>query len=333
MNKKIKRDNNNIEMDNYFNSSNLVKLVNKWKKHLLIVVAASAILAAIFSGPFFITPMYKSYAVSYPANVEPYSEESATEQMLQILNSQDIVDSVIKRFNLAQHYEIDHDYKYFKTMLLYEYNQNVSISKTAFESVLIEVYDKDPVMARDMVNAILDFYNKKIRRLHKSKYAEVAGMYSGQLQRKKAVLDSLKQVLYDLGTNYGLIEYSAQSQEIMRGYLRTVYGNNAKAINTKEVKRLLENMQIKSGQLIEVVQMIQDEARTYVEVKLDYELAVRFLNANMTYENIVTYPFVADKKSYPVRWIIVAIAAVASFIFALLIVLFLENRKKLKSEF
>ncbi len=326
--KKNKRDYKSIEMDNYFNSSNLVKLVVEWKYHLLAIVGGAALLAAIFSAPFFITPMFKSHAVIYPANVEPYSEESTTEQMLQILNSQDIVDSVIKKFNLADHYEIDRDYKYFRTIMLYEYNQNVSINKTPFESVQIEVYDKDPVIARDMVNAIIDFYNKKVSSMHKGKYAEVVKMYEDQLSRKRAVLDSLKQELYVLGTEYGLIEYSAQSQEIMRGYLKTVYGNNARDINTKEVKRLLDNMEIKSGQLIELVQMIQDEARTYVEVKLDLEMNVRFLKAQMTYANIVTHPFAADKKSYPVRWIIVVIAALASFIFALLVILFLENRKK-----
>lgn len=327
---KIKRDNNIIDMDNLFNSSNLVNLIAKWRYHLLVIVGVAAIMGAIFSGSAFITPMFKSYAVSYPANVEPYSEESTTEQMLQILNAQDIVDSVIQKFNLAEHYEIDRDYKHFKTVLLYEYHQNVSISKTPFESVLIEVHDKDPVVARDMVNAILDFYSKKISRMHKSKYVEVVEMYDGQLQRKRAVLDSLKNVLYVLGTEYGLIDYSATSQEIMRGYLKTVYGNNAKDINTKEVKRLLNNMEIKSGQLIEVVQMLQNESRAYVDIKLDYEMNVRFLNANMTYANVITYPFVSDKKDYPVRWIIVVVASLAAFIFALIIILFLENRKKMK---
>ena len=34
----------------------------------------------------FITPLYKSEAVAYPANVTPYSDESETEQMLQIIS-------------------------------------------------------------------------------------------------------------------------------------------------------------------------------------------------------------------------------------------------------
>lgn len=81
--------------------------------------------------------------------------------------------------------------------------------------------------------------------------------------------------------------------------------------------------------MIETVQMLQNEARVYVDVKLHYEMNIRFLKADMTYANIITAPFVADKKDYPVRWIIVVLASLAAFVFALLVILFLENRKKL----
>lgn len=318
---------NHTEMDNFFNSSNLLNLVDKWKYHLLIIVGIAAILAAIFSGPTFITPMYKSYAVVYPANVEPYSEESETEQMLQIMNSQDIIDSVINKFDLSKHYKIDPDYKYYQTILLYEYHQNVQISKTPFESVLIEVFDKSPDTAKLIVDAILTYYDSKVSHLHKSKYVEVADMYGSQLEFKRKQLDSLKQIMFELGTEYGLFEYEYQSQEIMRGYLRTLTGSGADRVNNREVKRLLESMENKSGQLIEVVQMIQDESRSYVEVKLDYEMALRFLKAEMSYSNVITYPFVADKKSYPIRWLIVVVVSLAAFVFSMLAILFIEKRK------
>lgn len=321
-------DINNIEMDNFFNSAHLVSLIAKWKYHLVTIVGISAILAVIFSGSTFITPMYKSYGVAYPANIEPYSEESETEQMLQILNSKDIVDSMINKFQLAKHYGINPDYKYFKTVLVNTYYDNVRISKTPYESVRIDVMDKSPDTAALMVDAILKFYDKKIESLHKSKYREVVNMYSLQLEKKRETLDSLKQILTVLGTEQGIIEYEYQSQEIMRGYLKTINGDNANRINTKEVDRLMRNMEKASGQLIEVVQMIQDEARTYVEVKLDYELALRFIYADMTYSNIITYPYASDKKSYPIRWLVVVIVSLASFIFTLLIIFLIEGKRR-----
>ena len=320
------RDNNNTEMDNYFNSANLLNLINKWKYHLMVVVAIAAILAAIFSGPAFITPKFKSYAIAYPANVDSYSEESETEQMLQIMGSQDIIDSLIIMFDLPKHYEIDRDYKYFRTALLDEYHQNVNISKTPYESVLVEVRDKSPDTAAMMVNAILDLYNNKVESLHKSKYKEVIDMYARQLEMKRESLDSLKKIMYELGTEYGLIEYNAQSQEIMKGYLKTLTGQGADRVNTREVNRLRENMEQKGGLLVEVVTMIQDEARAYSTVKLEYELALRFYLADMTYINLITSPFPADKKSYPIRWLILVVASLAAFIFAILVLLIIEKR-------
>lgn len=315
-------------MDKLFNSAHIVNLIIKWKFHLLAIIVVSAILAGIFSGPSFITPLYKSSAIVYPANVESYSEESETEQMLQIFNSQDIVDSVIKKFNLAKHYEINPDYKYFKTVLFDTYHDHVSISKTPYEAARIEVSDKNPDTAAMMVNAVLEFYNKKISSLHKTKSIEVISMYEMQLIKKRATLDSLKHILYTLGTEQGLIEYEYQSQEIMKGYLGTFEGGNKSQVNNREVKRLLKNMEAASGQLIEVVQMIQDEARTYVEVKLDYEMAIRFYDSQLTYTNIISNPYASDKKSYPIRWVFVVLITGATFVMSLLIIFLAENKKK-----
>jgi len=314
-------------MDKLFNSAHLINIIAKWGYHLLGIVIVAAILAGIFSGSAFITPKYNSHAVVYPANIEPYSDESETEQMLQILNSQDIVDSIINKFDLAAHYEIDPQYKYFKTALYNTYHEHISIGKTPYESIRIEISDRNPDTAAMMVTAMLKFYDNKVSSMHKTKSTEVIEMYNYQLFKKRKCLDSLKNILYKLGTEQGIIEYEYQSQEIMRGYLGTVDGNNSK-INKKEVDKLLRNMEKGSGQLIEVVQMIQDESRSYVEVKLDYEMAVRFNDSNLSYSNIISYPYASDKKSYPIRWLIVVIVSLASFVMALLIIFFLESKRK-----
>jgi hypothetical protein len=284
------------------------------------------VLAAIFSGSAFITPMFKSYGIAYPANVDSYSDESETEQMLQIMNSQDIIDSVIEKFDLAKHYDIDKNYKYFQSVLFEEYRQNVSISKTPYESVMVEVMDKSPDTAALMAASIFKFYDQKVEQLHKTKYKEVIDMYENQLAYKRENLDSLKQVLFVLGTEYGIFEYQYQSQEIMRGYLKTLTGQGADRVNTKEVQRLLDNIESKGGQLIEVIEMLQSESRAYVLIKQDYEMALRFYNADMTYSNMITRPFVADKKSYPIRWLIVVVVTIAAFVFAMLAILIIEKR-------
>lgn len=314
-------------MDNYFNNTALVRLILKWRVHLIVITIVAAVFGAIFSGPYFITPLYKSEAIVYPANIDSYSEESSSEQMLQLLQSQDITDSMIRIFDLPKHYEIDPNYVYFRTAILLEYRKNVKISKTPYEAISITVKDKDPIQASKMVEEILSLYDKKVASLHKSKYREVIDMYEKQLNKKRALIDSLQQRMYVLGTQYGLIDFSMQSQEIMRGYLRTVYGNNASSINTGGVNELKKNIEQKGGELLVDVEMLQNEARTYVDVKVEYEQVLRFYNANMTYSNIVSYPFPSDKKAYPVRWIVVAISMLGALLLALLVIFVVENRQ------
>jgi capsular polysaccharide biosynthesis protein len=317
-------------MDRYFNNTNLINLLLKWRIHLMVILAIALVLAVIFSSPFFITPKFKSVGVVYPANVSPYSEESETEQMFQILQSQDIMDSVINKYDLSMHYKIAPEYKYYKTALYYEYSQNIKIEKTPYDAVRIEALDKDPEMAANIVSSIIDFYNKKVEQMHKGKYLEVMDMYDKLLAKKQADIDSLKVALYNLSVQSGLLGYDQSSEEIMRGYLRTVTSGAAGNINSAEVKRLKENMEKAGGDLILLTESIKNEARAYTAFKVEYEDALRFYNAKLTYCNVITHPFPADKKSYPVRWLIVAMTFILTFFFTIVVILMVENLRVMK---
>jgi capsular polysaccharide biosynthesis protein len=318
-------------MENYFNNTNIVNLLLKWRIHIAVILAVAVVLAIIFSSPFFITPKFKSFAVIYPANVSPYSEESETEQMFQILHSQDITDSIINKFDLPAHYDISRDYKYFKTAIYYEYSQNIKIEKTPYDAVSIEVLDKDPGMACDIVNAIIDFYNKKVRTMHNQKYLEIMNMYDLLLKDKERQMDSLKQSLYALSVESGILGYDQSSEEIMRGYLRTVTSGAASNINTAEVKRLKQNMERVGGDLIALTEAIKYEAYAIAQFKIEYEDAMRFYNARLTYCNVITNPFPADKKSYPIRWLIVVMTFILTFFFSIVVILIVENLRLIRT--
>lgn len=313
-------------MDNYFNNTSFVNLILKWRIHLAVITIAAAIAGMIFSGSTFITPLYKSEAIVYPANINSYSDESETEQMLQVLQSQDIVDSMIRIFNLSEHYNIDPNYKFYQTVLFAEYHQNVKISKTAYEAISISVRDKDPEKAAAMASEVLKLYDRKVASLHKSKSSEVIEMYNQQLLAKKELIDSLQNRLYMLGNEYGLIDYTSQSQEIMKGYLRTVYGNNGSNINTKGVMELKANIEKHGGELLTITEMLQHEARTFVEIKLDLEQAQRFNRSKLTYSNIISKPYPSDKKAFPVRWIVVLFSGLGAFLLAVLAIFVIDAR-------
>ncbi|MBQ0128329.1 MAG: hypothetical protein KBT57_00685 [bacterium] len=305
-------------MDNNFNNLSLVQLILKWKWHIIIITVAAAICGAVFSSSAFITPLYKSEAVAYPANINPYSDESETEQMLQIINSQSIMDSIVEKYDLWSDYGIDKNDKFAKTYMVNEYRGKIKISKTPYEAVSIAVSDKDPFVACNIAKDILNFYDKKVHELHNQKVGEVVAMYERQLRLKQHDIDSLKQCVVEIGTQHGITEYTGVSREVTRSYLN----GSAKAAELKE------NMELYGADILDLTTKIQAESNTYVSIKVDYEQELRFYNSNLTYSNIVTDPFPADKKSFPVRWVVVALCGLGAFLFSILLVFIIENRKK-----
>ena len=305
-------------MDNNFNNLSLVQLIFKWKWHILIITLVAALCGAIFSSSKFITPLYKSEAIAYPANISPYSDESETEQMLQIINSQSIVDSIIEKYDLWTDYKIDRNYQFAKTYMMLEYHDKIKISKTPYEAVSIVVNDKDPFVACNIAKDILKFYDKKVAQLHRDKVAEVVNMYARQLEMKQQDIDNLKQQLANLGTNYGMANYVGQSREITRAYLN----------GSSRANELMQNLEQYGPEAIDLENKIIAEATTYVDVKLDYEQNLRFYYSDLTYSNIVTEPYPADKKSYPVRWVVVALCGLGALLLTILTLFVIENRKR-----
>jgi uncharacterized protein involved in exopolysaccharide biosynthesis len=310
---------NIISMDNFFNSKNLVDIMVKWKIQLAVVVVAAVLLSVFFSSPIFITPLYKSDAVLYPSNISPYSDENETEQAVQIFQSRDIRDSLVKKFNLSKHWGIDSSYKFFASTLSWEYSQRVKISKTPYEAVEIEVWDPDAQMACNMVNAMMEFYNTKVRSMHKQKFLEVLINYRTIMNAKKEYLDSLRIRVEELGSKYGLLLDNAQSREVMRAYLA--------GGRTAETARLKKSLEEKGGEMLLISEMIVAESETFSKMKQDADQALLDYNRNYTFVNLLSKPYPADKKAYPIRWLIVVFSTLSAFFLAVLIVGVIENRK------
>jgi uncharacterized protein involved in exopolysaccharide biosynthesis len=214
----------------------------------------------------------------------------------------------------------------------YLYNKNVKINKTQWESIEITVMDTDPGIARDMVLSIIHFVNQKIRSIHREKYIEVARSMNQTLEQKRAQLDSIEAELSMLSQEYELIDFESQAREITRGYLRTVDGSNSTNINMKDVIRLKENFEQKAGRMAILTQRRDDVLRLYAQFEEVYDRAVYDANKHFTFTNVITPPVVADKKSYPVRWLIVLYAVAASLVFAVVAISIIENKRRILAE-
>ncbi len=317
-------------MKNFFDNQSLLTLIWKWKIHFIVIGLITILLAAVFSSPYFLTPLYKSQSRLYPINTRSYSEESESEQLLEILSSTDLKRQMIDVFNLSERYGIKPDDPYYRTNILKEYNDHVDYKKTEFETIELTVLDPDPQVASDMVDSLISFYNSKVKLLQREKYGEQAFSYQNDLKRKTTEIDSVLVLMADLRKNYGLLDYEVQAEQLTLGYMNALSGNAApKAVN--EIKSMLGKMEEKGGEflLMEVQLEALEVQRDTIDRKLDKALSLA--NKDESYAMIVEEAFPADKKSYPTRWLIVFVSLLATEFLALVTVISIESLKISKS--
>jgi capsular polysaccharide biosynthesis protein len=306
-------------MSQFLNTADIIRSIAKWKKHLIIIGVISLVASVIFSGPFFIKPRFKSYAVVYPSNLISYSNESPTEQMLQLFQSSEIRRRIIEVFQLKKHYQIDTvNNAHQLTDVIKAYEENVSIKQTEYESVQITALDEDPKTASDMVDSIITYFNKTTRDLQREKSQEVVVIYQNLFQDKKRELDSLDALLKEYRTKYGLLDYQEQTKELSRAYYN---GKNNSA------KELLDALAAHGGEFSAMSDKMDNGLLAYAKLQFEYENALKDVSKVLTYSNTVTKPIPADKKSTPIRWLIVMVSVVSSLFVGFLVLLFMDSAR------
>lgn len=311
---------------------------------LISLPLLAAILAAIFSGPTFITPMYKSQVVLFPAStnslskamlsqggggakadIMAFGEEEETEQLLQILNSSDIRSRVVEKFDLINHYEIKPDEKFRYTQLYRKYDENIQSRRTEFMAVEITVMDKDKELAAAIANhiaALLD--STKIRMTRERAwegYMVVQGAYFKLRDEIQTMEDSLTEL-----RKLGVHDYETQSEMINQQLAIELARNN-----TAGVQRLRSELALLAqygGAYVSIRDALEFEKKQLSEVKAKYEEAKVDAESVIPQTFIVDRAFPAEKKSYPVRWLIVVVSALSTFLLTLLVLIVFDNLRK-----
>ncbi|HAH22189.1 MAG TPA: hypothetical protein DCL77_00185 [Prolixibacteraceae bacterium] len=315
-------------MTNYFNNQNLLEIVWKWKKHLIIVGILAILLSAFFSSALFIKPKYKSTARIYPSkNIYVFSEESQSEQILEIISALDIKLRVIDAFNLSEVYKISKQEPQYLTYMLTEFNDNVKFKKTEFETIEIQVLDTDPKRACAMCDSIVTFLDDKVRSLHRLKYEEVVRIARKDYAVLSHQVDSVEAKLDFIRKEYGIVDYNAQAKEITKGMVKVLSDQKKGTTGGKEIEKWMENFKEKGGEfaLLDQQQKLLVVQRSELKKLLD--AAISDATKKIIYGLKVESPVPADKKAYPARMFIVLISTLAALFVALLAILVIENKR------
>ena len=317
-------------MDNFFDNQRILSLIWKRKIHFIVVGIIAIFLGAIFSGPTFIKPKYKSTARVYPTNLGEMSEESKTEQMLEIINSNAVKFKMFDAFELKDIFKISKEDPHYLTYIFDIYNENIKTSKTQNETVEIEVMAYDAQIASDMCDSIIHFYNLAVGKMYKAKNWELAEISLKQLQDKYVELDSLTVAINNMRAETGIIDFKNQVPEVTRGYVKALVDGRGSASDAdiNRIKELYNSMLEKGAEAFSLEIHFNDVIDQITKIKYQYEASLNEFEKTITYSHIVEYPFAADDKSFPVRWLIVVFSAFSAVFVALLVFLVLDYRKE-----
>ena len=312
-----------------------------WRKPIIATTLLSVIIASIFSGPFFIKPKYESKVVFFPGStssiskavlnesagikndVLQFGEEEQAEHILQILNSDNIRNTIIREYDLMNHYEIETDGAYPITKLNKQYDDNISFRRTEFMSIEISVLDTDPNVAANIANDIGDLVDSTKNNMQKEVAIKAFQIVEAEYNELTQYIQDIKDSLEVLG-NLGVHDYKSQSEVLNREYAQALANNNVRASNALN-KRLEILAKYGSSQMALSLQLENIYEEVYPIIKRKYEEAKIDAMETLPQKFVVNRAYPAEKKSYPIRWLIVLISMISTFLATVFIILLLDK--------
>lgn len=329
-----------------FDSSNLLLFIFRWKKPLTILTLAAAALSAIFSAPMFITPKFESTVIMFPTSTASISksllaknnpskedllsfgEEEQAEQLIQILNSDEIRSRVVKKFNLMAHYEIDTTDQYKQTKLFKEYESNITYKRTEFQSVRVDVLDTDQFLAAKIANDIAALVDSVKNRMQKERAFKAMRIAEAEYSEMKGYVKELEDSLNTL-RGMGVNDYESMSERFNEAYAKAILEGKTGAAEKLAVKlRILSQY---GGAYVSIRDMLEHEKEQLSHLRAKYQEAKVDAEQTLPHKFIVNNAFPAEKKSYPIRWLIVLVSSISTLILALLAIIGYENLSKAKN--
>lgn len=302
-----------------FNSVDL--LIYIWKKRtILIGVGLLAAIASIVIS-LLITPMFKSTVIMFPTssasvsrdllsnvysgnqNVHGFGEEEQAEQLLQILNSEPIRGRIIEKYNLMEHYEIEADAKYPLTELYNQYRSNINFRLTEFMSVEIAVMDRDPEYAANIANDISDLVDTVYNSMKKERALEAFRLVEREYTEAAAKLNVLRDSMNLL---------SKQVSDDLRS-------------SGDQSNKLIRSLSESAALYLPMMSMLRSEAQLVSELSLKYKEARLEAEQNLSHKFVVEMAYPSEMKAYPKKSLIVIVSTLASLLFALIVLIIIDN--------
>jgi uncharacterized protein involved in exopolysaccharide biosynthesis len=295
-----------------------------------------------------------------------FGEGAPADLYVGMLNSRSILDQVIKRFDLMKLYKKDSMVETREELL-----DNIQIEADPKSSIItISVEDKDPRRAADMSNAFVEYLVDLSKGLAITDAAQKRLFFEEQIKYTKKSLSAAEEDLRAFQEKTGVLQVDDQAKAVIEGIAVISAQIAAKEVQIRvmktfstalnpdlqkaedELKALnieLRKLEAKGGSghdpLMPTGRMPSvglEYMRRLRDVKLystlfdllekQYEMARLDESKNISFIQIIDMAIPPDKEAKPKRALIVLLATVAGFFFAILGVFFVEFKEDILSD-
>ncbi len=200
----------------------VVEFIFKNKFKLLLNVIIAIVISVIIT--YFIPNQYSSYGIVYPpsstsleSSVENpnFGYDIEADRIIQIFQSQTIIDSTTKKFNLYNYFGIDIINTDSRDKLITKFLKMVKFERTNYMSVAITARTKDPQMSANVVNYIIDKANELREKIYKQNvllaYTKTQDEYLFQKNLSDSIINIVKKDLDKLNLS-GLLVLATNAQ-------------------------------------------------------------------------------------------------------------------------
>ncbi|MGB1104126.1 MAG: Wzz/FepE/Etk N-terminal domain-containing protein [Crocinitomicaceae bacterium] len=326
-----------MSQENNFNSNDLIAFLWSKRKALIIVTIIAAI--ASIGVSLMMTPYYMSRAVVFPTksnsvdfnsnsrnSVVEFGDEADAERLLQVLISPEIRDSLTRKYDLYEHYEIDSNEAHAKFEFQKAYEGNIKFNRTRYNSINIDVYDTDPETAADMANDIVRLVDTVMNRMIRER--AIGPMYAVQSE-----VGLIRQEMGDYSDKLKALSDSGVVSKDERGNMYADYLEALKAGRkdlAEEIKRKIDATQAYASDYDTYSNLTEFFSLRYSNILDVNDQAHQYANTNIQQTIRHSMAEIPDKKAKPKRAIIVLFSTFSALVFAIFILLGMEKLRELR---
>jgi uncharacterized protein involved in exopolysaccharide biosynthesis len=149
--------------------------------------------------------------------------------------------------------------------------------------------------------------------------------YKSMQEYMKSMDDSLTAI-----RRMGLTDFEVEVEQLTKAYYEALAKNNKALV--KDLEKKLEIFATYGSAYRSLTENLEFEREQLALLRAKYEETKADATRSLTTKFVVNQAWPAEKKAYPIRWLIVLVSTFSAFLLTVLAVIALENFRKINTK-